>query len=161
MAVVSDIAANYVCPRRVFNGMLARKTSEGRVLAMVFAGCAVTFIGQWPRLARDAHFENTDIYPLLGGALMGWMLIAPLLLYLIAYISHAACILIKARVTAHDARLALFWAFLASSPLMLLYGLTAGFIGPGRALDMVGLVWCGVFLWFWIVNLRVSHGDRK
>ena len=160
MAVVNDIAANYLHPRRVFSTILTGKISEGRALAMLFAGCSVAFIGQWPRLARYAHFENIDVYPLLGGALMAWILIAPLLLYVIAYISHFVFIFTK-RGEPYGARLALFWAFLASSPLMLLNGLTAGFVGSGRALDMVGLIWCGVFLWFWIVNLGVSHGGRK
>ncbi|MEO0865918.1 MAG: YIP1 family protein, partial [Pseudomonadota bacterium] len=52
--------------------------------------------------------------------------------------------------SAYGARLALFWALLASSPLVLLHGLTAGFVGPGIELQFVGFVWLVVFLWFWI-----------
>jgi len=46
--------------------------------------------------------------------------------------------------------LALFWALLASTPVVLLAGLTAGLIGPGIELQIVGLMWLVVFFWFWI-----------
>ncbi|MBC7180364.1 MAG: YIP1 family protein [Roseovarius sp.] len=48
---------------------------------------------------------------------------------------------------------ALFWAFLAASPLILLHGLVAGFVGPGPGLQAVGLLWLLVFLWFWVSGL--------
>ena len=55
----------------------------------------------------------------------------------------------------------LFWALLASSPLMLLHGLVAGFIGPGIQLQSVGLVWLAVFLWFWIRGLIAAEGGQS
>ena len=39
---------------------------------------------------------------------------------------------------------------------MLLYGLIGGFVGQGPALQLIGLIWVGVFLWFWIASLRAS-----
>ncbi|MER3352422.1 MAG: hypothetical protein RLQ73_00450, partial [Hoeflea sp. D1-CHI-28] len=57
----------------------------------------------------------------------------------------------------YGSRLALFWAFLAASPLLLLYGLVAGFIGPGAGLTGVGVGWVAVFLWFWLSNLREAE----
>ena len=50
--------------------------------------------------------------------------------------------------------LALFWALLASAPVVLLNGLVAGFIGPGPALTIVGVAWVAVFVWFWLSGLR-------
>ena len=58
--------------------------------------------------------------------------------------------ILRGKGSAYGARLALFWALLASSPLILLHGLTAGFIGPGLELQIVGLLWCVIFFWFWI-----------
>jgi hypothetical protein len=41
----------------------------------------------------------------------------------------------------------------------LLNGLVAGFIGPGTALSLVGLVWLCVYLWFSTTGLRVARED--
>jgi len=46
---------------------------------------------------------------------------------------------------------------LAASPLVLLHGLVAGFIGPGPGLQGVGLIWLVVFLWFWLSGLRQAQ----
>ena len=52
---------------------------------------------------------------------------------------------------------ALFWALLASAPLMLLHGLVAGFIGPGAAQTLVGVLWLAVLGWFWFTGLRLAE----
>ena len=134
--------------------MLAMGENEGRALAILMAGCALTFVSQWPRLAREAHLTEQDLNPLMGGALLGWVFIAPLAFYALAFLSHLAIRALGASGSAFASRLALFWAFLAASPLLLLHGLVAGFVGPGAGLNGVGIVWCAVFLWVWISNLR-------
>lgn len=154
MAVSTDILASYRRPRAVMRRLLAMPVQEGRALALLMAGCAVVFIGQWPRLARLAHLEGAELNPLLGGALLGWMFIAPLFMYLLAFVLHLVCRALGGRGSAYAARLALFWAFLAASPLILLNGLVAGFVGPGTGLQLVGLLWCVTFAWFVIANLR-------
>lgn len=157
MPVTTDIAGSYRRPRAVMRRLLDRGEHEGRALAILMAGCAVTFVAQWPRLAREAHLTGQELNPLMGGALLGWLFIAPLAFYAIALLSHLVCRLLGGTGTAYGARLALFWAFLAASPLLLLHGLVAGFIGPGPGLTGVGLIWCGVFLWFWLSNLREAE----
>jgi hypothetical protein len=160
MPVTRDIVATYRGPRRVVRRLLDIGEREDRALVMLVAACVVVFVAQWPRLAREAHLTGQDLNPLLGGALMAWLFIAPLLLYAIALISHGIARLIGGRGTAYGARLALFWAFLAASPLILLHGLVAGFIGPGPGLQGVGLIWCGVFGWFWLSGLREAEWSR-
>ncbi|MDR9395193.1 MAG: YIP1 family protein [Roseovarius sp.] len=154
MPVTTDIVATYRGPRVVMRRLLAMGANEGRALAILMAGCAVVFIGQWPRLARQAHLEGTDLNPLLGGALLGWIFMAPLAMYALAFLLHLVCRAVGGQGTAHDTRLALFWTFLAASPVMLLHGLVAGFVGPGPGLHGVGLIWVAVFLWFLVANLR-------
>lgn len=154
MPVTTDIVASYRGPRPVMRRLLAMPVNEGRALAILMAGCLVTFIGQWPRLAREAHLTEQELNPLLGGALLGWVFMAPLAFYLIAFVSHLVSRAFGATGSAYGARLALFWAFLAASPLLLLFGLVAGFVGPGAGLKAVGVVWIAVFLWFWLSNLR-------
>jgi len=154
MAVTTDIVASYRRPRAVMRRLLAMGVNEGRALAILMAGCGVTFIAQWPRLAREAHLTGQELNPLLGGALLGWVVIAPLAFYLIAYLGHLACRVFGGSGDGFAARLALFWAWLAASPLLLLYGLVAGFVGKGPGLTLVGAVWLAVFSWFWLSNLR-------
>lgn len=129
-------------------------------MAFVLGGCAVVFISSWPRLARQAHLTGEELSPLLGGALMGWLLIMPLVLYVMAFAIYLLSRLAAPKLTSYGARLSLFWALLASSPLLLLWGLVAGFIGEGLELQIVGALWLAVFLWFWIGGTyEAAQGD--
>ena len=44
---------------------------------------------------------------------------------------------------------------------VLLWGLIAGFIGAGPGLNLVGIVWIAVFLWFWIAGLREAEWGTR
>ena len=136
-------------------GLLAAMTA----VIMLMAGCVLAFISQLPRLAREAHLTGEELNPMLGGALFAWLFIAPLMFYLIAALSHLVARLFKGKGDWFGARLALFWAFLAASPLMLLNGLTAGVVGPGAALTLVGFVWFIAFMVIWLVSLKVAETD--
>ncbi|GGL88291.1 hypothetical protein GCM10011534_07900 [Pseudooceanicola nanhaiensis] len=150
MSALTDIAATYRGPGGVLRRLLARGQREDRALAILMAGCALVFVAQWPRLAREAHLTGQDLNPLLGASLLGWIIIMPLVLYLVAGVAHIIARVLGGRGSFYGARLALFWALLAASPLLLLHGLVAGFIGPGPQLVLVGALWCAVFLWFWL-----------
>jgi len=160
MPVTRDIANTYRGPGRVMQRLLEMGPREDRALAFVMAFCAVSFIAQLPGLARKAHLEGQDLSMLMGGALLGTVIILPLFFYLLAWITHLAARLFGGRGTGYGARLALFWALLASTPLVLLNGLVAGFIGSGNALTAVGLIWVGVFLWFWLGGLVKAERYR-
>ena len=157
MPVSTDIVATYRGPGRVVRRLLAMGQREDRALVMVMAFCILAFVAQMPALARKAHLEGTDLNPLMGGALLGSVFILPLVLYLLAGLSHVVARVLGGQGDWFGARLALFWALLASSPLVLLHGMVAGFIGPGPALQGVGILWLAVFLWFWISGLRQAE----
>lgn len=153
MPVTRDIVATYGGPRRVVRRLLAMGPREDRALALLMGGCVLMFVAQWPRLARQAHLSGEELNGLLAGSLMAWVFIAPLLLYGLAGLAHLAAKVLRGQGTFYGSRLALFWAWIAASPLLLLHGLTAGFVGEGAALQLVGLVWFGLFGWFWISGL--------
>ncbi|WP_298969597.1 YIP1 family protein [uncultured Roseobacter sp.] len=157
MAVTRNITATYRNPGKVLRGLLSLGPREDRALAYLMAGCVIVFIAQMPRLAREAHIEGTELNMLLGASLMAWVFIAPLMLYGLASLSHLVAKLFRGQGSHYGARLALFWALLAASPLMLLNGLVAGFIGPGLELQIVGLAWFLVFGWFWIGGLIAAE----
>ncbi len=153
MSAVSDIVATYGGPRRVVRRILQAGVREERALVILMAGCVVVFVAQWPRLARQAHEQGQELNPLLGGALFAWLFVMPLVLYTLALISHWVLRILGGKGQPFGARIALFWALLASGPIMLLWGLTAGFVGPGSALTLVGVIWIAVFLWVWFSGL--------
>ena len=161
MSVSREIVATYRGPGRVVRRLLGAAPNEGRALAILMAACVVVFVAQWPRLSREAHLTDQELNPLLGGALLGWVFIAPLFFYLLAWVSHMLSKLAGGRGTGYGARVALFWAFLAGSPILLLWGLVAGFIGAGPGLNLVGIVWIAVFLWFWIAGLREAEWGTR
>lgn len=157
MAITRNISATYRGPGRVMRQLLAMGPREDRALAYLMAGCLVMFVSQMPKLAREAHLTGEDLNMLMGASLMAWVFMAPLLLYGLAALSHLVAKLFRGQGSYYGARLALFWALLASSPLILLNGLVAGFIGPGIELQVVGMVWVGVFAWFWISGLLAAE----
>lgn len=161
MAVTRNITATYRGPGRVVTGLLAAGPREDRALAYLMAGCLVVFIAQLPRLAREAHITGEDLDMLMGATLMAWIFIAPLVLYCVAWVSHLLAKVFRGQGTSYGARLALFWALLAASPLMLLNGLVAGFIGPGLELQAVGFLWFAFFTWFWLAGLIAAERKQE
>lgn len=139
--------------------LLAMGQREDRALAYLMGACALMFVAQLPRLARQAHITGEDLNMLLGASLMALVFIAPLLFYVLAWLSHLIARLIGGRGSFYAARMALFWALLAASPLILLHGLVAGFIGTGPQLSLVGFLWFAAFMWFWVSGLwRAEQG---
>ncbi len=153
MTVSGDIAAMYLHPRRTVRDLLARPQSEGRVLGIGMMACILVFVGQWPRLSREAALGGGDLRILLGGALFGWVFVMPLVLYALAAASRVAARLAGQRLDGQASRLALFWALLAAAPLWLLHGLVAGLAGPGPALAVVGAAGLAAFVLFWLAGL--------
>ncbi|PCD76786.1 YIP1 family protein [Pseudothioclava arenosa] len=161
MAATEDILRSYRAPRAVVRSHLARKRSEMRVFSFLIAGLIVIFIAQWPRLSRFA-FEHPD-QPLTGlmvGTGLGLLAAIPLF-----YLMAAGAVLLSRGFGGagnwYGGRLSLFWAMLAISPLMLLQGLVAGFIGAGPQLGIVSLLVFAVFFAIWIAGLRVTQFETE
>ena len=160
MAATRDIVASYRNPAAVVRRLLAQGTREDRNLIYLMVACLIFFVAQTPRLAREAHVKGTDLDMLLGATLLAWLFIAPLIFYMLAAGTEIVLKVLHGKPSGFSTRLALFWALLASSPLVLLHGLTAGFVGTGIELQIVGLIWLLVFLWFWVSGLAVAYRSR-
>lgn len=158
MPVTQDIVATYRGPGRVARRLLATGPREDRALAFLMAACGLIFLSQWPVLARQAHLDQVALNPRLGASLLAWIFIAPLLLYALAGLCGLGLRVLGARSAGYGARLALFWSLLASTPLILLHGLVAGFVGPGPAQQIIGAIWLACFLWFWISAMKQVAG---
>jgi hypothetical protein len=169
LPVTTDIAASYRRPGDVLRDKLARAPSEARALAYLMGACGVMFVASWPKIARDTYLEDPArwqaeggafrdaVQPAIGGALMGTLIFLPLLCYGLALLVQGLAALTKPGVPGHDVRLVVFWALLAATPLALLNGMVAGFIGPGPVLNGVGALWFGAFVWFCITGVREAR----
>ncbi len=148
MSVTANILQSWRAPGTVMRRLLAGGLREDRALMYLMGACLVIFFAQWPRLARLAH--ETDEVPLqamLGGALMGWLFIAPLFLYGLAGALRLVMVALRRPIGWFEARLALFWSLLAASPLWLLNGFLNGVIGPGVVTGIIGLGILAAFFW--------------
>ncbi len=158
MSVTARILRTWRDPRGVMRAHLDAGPREDRALAVLFAACLLIFVAQWPGLSRAAHLDpSVPLDARVGGALMGTLFIVPLLAYLVAGASHIAARAMGGRGTWFGARMALFWSLLAVSPLMLLQGLVAGFVGPGPALTLTGLAVLLAFLFLWLSALAEAE----
>lgn len=171
MSVTQDMAATWIRPRTVMRKLLAMGQREDRALAFLFASCALIFAAQLPRLTRADTLLATErleqsakvsdtvvtLQAEIAITLFAWLLVWPLLFYGIGSLSHIIARIFKGLGTFYTARLALFWALLASTPAWLFQGLVAGFIGPGPALQIAGTVLLASFLIFWSVCLREAE----
>ncbi len=134
---------------------------EDRALAVLMLACALVFLAQWPRLTRLAVIGDEALNPLLGGALFAWMFLMPLVFYALGTLSHLIARAFGGQSSAYHARFALFWALLAASPAWLLWGLVAGFVGPGQLMQASGAVALGAFLIFWALGLRAVEWGQN
>ncbi|MCL4676640.1 MAG: YIP1 family protein [Pararhodobacter sp.] len=157
MAVSTDILRSYRAPRAVLRGLQQGPRREARILVYLLVACGLIFVAQWPRVARQAHLDDSVPFEaLMSGALFGVMFLAPLVFYAIGAVLGLVMRGLVRGVETFDVRLALFWALLVVSPLMLLQGLVTGLIGPGREATLTGVVVFGVFLAVLISGLRVA-----
>lgn len=136
MSLVLDIARTFRAPREVLSRRLASGAQESRALAMLLGACALIFVAQWPRLAREAFLDpSISLEARMAGALFAWLMIMPLVFYGAALLLTLVTRIIGPPVPGPACRIVLFWALLASTPLWLLAGLMAGFApGPGFAI---------------------------
>lgn len=163
MAITTEILRTYRAPREVMRNLLADGPREDRAIAYLMGACFVIFVAQWPRLQREAlaNPEGPPLDALLAAALFGWLFLAPLIFYGLAALSHVVARLLGGQGTWWRSRMALFWTLLAISPLMLLNGLVAGFVGEGLELQITGGVTLLAFAAIWGISLSEAEKSPK
>lgn len=157
MAISADILRSYRAPRAVLRERLARDRREGQALIYLTIACALIFVAQWPRLARQAHLsDEVPLEALMAGALFGWLFVAPLFFYAIGALLGLVLRLVRRGADGFKVRLALFWALLAVSPLVLAQGALAAMTGPGLSALISGLVVIAAFVTILVSGLAVA-----
>ena len=161
MAATNDILRSWTGPRAVMRKLLALGPREDRALAYLMVGCLVIFVAQWPRLSRRTYLDGTPLEQLIAYEFVSWLIVWPLVLYLIALVIYVLMRATGPGIGAFQVRLALFWAVLAASPAALLYGLTAGFIGTGPAAQVTGALWLGALAVFVVAGLIEARAQAS
>jgi hypothetical protein len=133
---------------------LARGAQESRSLAFLMLACLLVLISQWPRHARTVQTEGDEFSRLVAYDILAWMVIWPLIFYALAWMTHRLSRAMGGRGSPAGARLALFWSWLAASPLGLLTGAMAGFTGASALTNLAGILWLAVFAGFWWLSQR-------
>jgi hypothetical protein len=182
MGVASDIPRAWIHPARVMTERFKQGPDDKVAFVYVAVGSVLGFVAQLPTIVRrarepapaleaelisnagegrilsvpenmiDAKFEF-----FMSGALMAWIFVVPLILYIVALLSHWIARVIGGKGTALRARVALFWSFLVVTPGLLLSGLTTGFIGDGIQAQLVGMITVCAFFWVWLNSLYVAE----
>lgn len=157
MAVTTDIVRTWRGPAAVMRDLLAHGRREDRAIAYVMIACLIIFVSRLPAIQFEVVQGRGDFQRDASYAFMSLMMFMPLILYGLAAAMHLIARLLGGKGTHYRARLALFWSLLASTPVLLLYGLVRGFIGPGLEADIVGAIWVLGFLWFVTQTFRVAE----
>jgi len=154
MPVSQDIVGTYRGPRRVVRSLLDMGQREDRAIAWLMIGCFIFFLARLPGLQRFAVLEGSDFQRDAIYAFFALMMIAPLLFYAVAGIAYLVMRVAGRSISPFGARVAIFWGWLASTPLALFYGLLAGLNGlEHQGTVAVGFVWTLVLAWFWVAGL--------
>lgn len=155
MSVVADIVTSWTRPRQVVRRHLAAGQREDRALIFLMLGCGMVFLSTIPRVVRMNELGGGVEYGAqIGGAVLAWLFVTPLLLYVVAAVTRVIARLFGGRGTGFTARLSLFWALLAASPLWLIWGLAVGYLGDDVAgVQVLGALVFAVFLYIWSMGL--------
>ena len=157
MSVSTNILRSYRAPRTVVRSLRSGHRREARILVYLMLACALFFVAQWPQLARQAQFDDTVPFEArMAGVLFGTVFLAPLMFYAIGGVLTLICRFFNAATDGFDVRLALFWALLVVSPLVLLQGLVSGIIGAGPQVALTGVIVFVVFAAVLGAGLRVA-----
>lgn len=161
MSVAADISESWIAPRRVIRRLLAQGQREDRALAYLMIACTLIFVSAWPTLVRQAAADPSLPFDVrLGGALMAWLGMMPLVLYGVAALSHLIARAAGGTGSYYSARLALFWALLAASPVWLAQA-AVGAVLPGTGAKVAGALALGGFLWLWLPALVETERGRQ
>lgn len=162
MALTQDILATYKGPGRVVSRFLEQGRNEVRALLFVLIAGVLMFIAVTPYQAREAQIDpDIPFEARLYWSAFFYILILPILIYVFALIVTGLAKIARRRITGYQIRFTLIWALLAATPVTLLTGLTAGFMGPGIQLQAIGVIWVAIFGWFWVSGLLSADGASK
>ncbi len=160
MALLRDIAATYMAPRRAARRKLAQAPGEETLLAYVMFASLIAFCARIPALIAQA-----DTLPspstFIGAQFVAAMIFGPLFLYALAALSYLLARALGGRGSGRDARLALFWVLLTMQPLVIVLEIVRYLALGNRVSLSVSLICAGVFVGVWAIFLIAAQRARS
>ncbi len=160
-SLTSEILTTYRYPRLSFERQLAKNVGDDRILFYGMLACFLAFVARIPSLYHDSMPSGSPpVYAVVSFHFAVSLLMAPLLLYSIAAVSHILARAFGGRGNWRSARLALFWTVLAMSPLVLFAGIVGVAAHPwisGTLLILIAIL----FFSYWIqclIRVEFSSG---
>ena len=148
MSVVTNISKTYYKPIQTYSKMFAAGASEKENLAYLVGGCVISFVAQWPAQSRQAFINQQPVNELMGAILLSNLFLLPLIFYLVSAVIFIFAKSFRSAISGMGLRLIIFWAYLATTPVLLLVGLVEGFFGKSYQYFAVAGLWFLVFLAF-------------
>ncbi len=161
MSILGDIAAAYRSPRREMDHQVQIMT-EPRIMMLGLTACFLSFVSELPAIAAGVTTagESSDVLNGRAGALFIWrVFFGVLLLYAIAGLSHLILKPFKGQGSWQTARLAIMWAVMVATPLVLISGILKVFASPPVFL-VASLLATVVFFWQWVTCLAHTEFPR-
>ena len=150
MSVTSDIVESWHSPRVVLRRHLNRGQSEAFAFSLLFVFLLLVFVAQWPVAARASHAEaDPSVAPRLLALGLAVLATIPFW-YGLAALSRLIGRVLGGQGSWYGARMALFAALVAVSPLMLLQGLAEGMVGPSAGVTALQVIAGLGFVYLWI-----------
>lgn len=149
MSLIGDIAAAYRHPTAVVAAQDARGVTEPQTLVFGLLFGFLSFVAQLPGLSVVAKTTGASLAGLAAASFAAFIFFMPLMLYLLAALAHAIVKPFGGAASWSEARRALFWSALVSSPLILITGLADPML-PQSFLTAAHLLTGAVFFWQWI-----------
>lgn len=162
MSLTQNIIRSYRDPARVVRGLALGDLREPQVMFFALLACGLIFVAQWPGLSRAATIDPSVTFEQrMGGAMFAIMFLLPLVLYALAGLLQAGLRLSGRPVPGILVRLAFFWALLVVTPLMLLQGGLAAFLGSGPVSQGFGFVVAVAFVYILVKSVSAVCAVAK
>lgn len=164
MTLYREIIAAYRGPAASMQRQMAQVKGEERLLVYIVLACFLLFVARVPGLMVLAQTSpNPEITPtsLIGTSFAVTLFFAPLFFYAIAAVSHMIARIFGGKGSYFEARLALFWALLITTPLVLLSSLLNIVLPSLTVIQSSGLLIFLIFAYFWASCLNVAEKFRS
>lgn len=161
MSILGDIGRAYRSPRAEMDHQLHIMT-EPRIMMLGLTACFLSFVSELPAIAAGVTTagESSDVLNGKAGALFIWrVFFGVLLLYALAALSHLVLKPFKGQGSWQTARLAIMWAVMVATPVVLISGILKVFASPPVFL-VASLLTTVVFFWQWVTCLAQTEFPR-
>ena len=122
MSLICDIALAYRAPRKAMQVQVERGITEPQTLFYGMLFGIINLIANYPRVSLTAPDQDT-LTGMMAGLFIAYVFFLPLMLYGLAAVIHWVLKKLAGQATWVEARRALNWSAIVTSPIILISGI--------------------------------------